>query len=153
MSIIKKKGKWEFGYKDTYSLDSALRPIIGAGLQKFYDVLKDREENNKCFGVPIDFCKDSEDVESDEWFDALEKMIYAFTAEEPDMDDFGVSIEMEFVELPEDHKFHGMTKTVNFIYTPNEEAYEVYRQARKEHEAKLQCGYELFGKHYKQLWW
>lgn len=157
MSIIKKKGKWQFGYKDTYNLDSALRPIIGAGLQKFYDVLKDREKNNKTFGVPIAFCNpdrtEDEEVTSDEWFTALESMLYAFTAEEPDMDDFGVSISMEFVELPVDHKFHSTAKSIKFTYTPDEESYEVYRKACAEHEAKVQYGYELFGKHYQNLWW
>jgi hypothetical protein len=153
--VIKKKGKWQFGYKDTYSLDDTLRPIIGAGLQKFYDVLKDREKNDKCFGVPSSFAgyHSEEEVSSDSWFKALEDMIYAFTAEEPCMEDYNVSINMEFIELPEDHKLHGKAKSAKFTYIPDEEAYNVYRAACVDHEAKVQYGLELFGKHYQQLWW
>lgn len=155
MTIRKQKGKWQFGYEDTYNLDASLRPIIGAGLQKFYDVLKDREKNGKCFGVPSEFVIDdnAEEISTDLWFKALEEMIYAFTAEEPDMSDYNVSIDMEFIDLPEDHAQYSTCKTVNFTYIPNEEAYNVYRAACNEHDLKVQQGLELFGKFYKSLWW
>ena len=47
------KGKPVFSYKDTYSLDSVLSPVILAGLVKFRDTLKERDVNGKVYGVPV----------------------------------------------------------------------------------------------------
>ena len=148
----KSKGKWVFNYKETYNLNSALSPVIGAGLQKFYDTLKTREASGKCFGVPDEFY-DAEADGAERWYTALEAMIYSFTAEEPDMESFGVSLDMKFVELPEGHPAKGTCKTAEFTYTPNKEAYDVYKDACHAHHERVQYGLELFGKHYRNLWW
>jgi hypothetical protein len=148
----KSKGKWIFNYKETFGLDTTLRPIIGAGLVKFRDVLVEKEKSSKVFGVPSGFY-DEETDRADKWFDVLDKMVYAFTAKEPDMRDFGVSLDMTSEPLPESHPNHKTCSKMVFIYTPSEEAYNVYRDAMREHEKKLQEGYKLFGENYQSLWW
>lgn len=89
MSVIKRKGKWKFGYKDTYSLDCTLSPIIYAGLSKFHEVLEKRNKEKSCLGVPNEYMKDPEqwvtDSDVQNWLDDIKKMMYAFENKEPEL--------------------------------------------------------------------
>ena len=87
-----KKGKVEFGYKDTYNLDTILSEVILSGLVKFHNVLKEKDKAGKAYGVPY-FEEIGEDVEkaSEKWFDILSKMIYAFDEKnEPDITKYNI---------------------------------------------------------------
>lgn len=66
-------------YKDTFSLDRVLAPVIHAGLLEFVKVLRDREANGGCYGVPLDYYnEDTQETDPEAWFKALDQMIYAF---------------------------------------------------------------------------
>lgn len=141
------KGKWKASYRDTWSLDCALNPIILAGLERFYEVLKSRHEKGDTIGIPNDYMKNEEDWVTDsdvqDWLADIEKMMHAFSDEEPDMDEFKFKQKLEPVEGSE-----GYT-----IVTDNLEERDRYHQAVKEHKEKVQEGLDLFAKRYKDLWW
>lgn len=140
------------GYKDTFSLDSTLRPIIAAGLVKFRDVLRERDTNGKTIGVPSYYYDPAEDS-CTLWLEILDKMVYSFTANEPEMEEFGVSLEWEFIDLPESNPSYVEAKSMKVTYLPSEEAYKVYSDAVVEHNKRLEEGYKLFGENYSNLWW
>jgi len=98
MSVIKRKGKWQFGYRDTFSLDHTLSPIIYAGLSRFHEVLEKRNKEGGCLGVPNEYMKDESEWVTDsdvqDWLDDIKKMMYAFENKEPDMKDYNFSLEM-----------------------------------------------------------
>jgi hypothetical protein len=72
-------GKWTASYRDTFSLDATLSPIIYAGLQKFHDVLEQKNREGKCLGVPSEYCAnpdvDVTDIEVQNWIDDIKKMM------------------------------------------------------------------------------
>lgn len=143
------KGGWKASYRDTWSLDCALSPIIAAGLKKFMEVKAQKEH----FGIPgvIANKYPDDDYESAgrEWQEILEKMLYAFDAPEPDIMAYDFKLDMNFVEdesLPE-----GFGRC-EFLCS-NEEGYERYKQAEEEHWTKVEEGHRLFGEYYRCLWW
>ena len=151
---MKLKGKKPiFSYKDTWSLDHTLSPIISEGLKKFLEVK--RSEKSEWFGVPgiaIDeyqkrnnlprerfSATDEQLKEADKiWEEMLELMIYAFDAKEPDIGDY--KFDFDFVD--------GELKVVGSL-----EGKSRYDQDMKEHEQKVLEGQELFGRAFKHLWW
>ena len=149
MTIRKNKGKWEFGYKDTYSLDDSLSPIIAAGVRKFKDVLEERNNRNACIGIPHSVCNGGE-VDDDsvkKWFDILDKIVYAFENKEPDSEGFDFELDRTFEKI-EGTKLNRMN-----INCSDDDAWDRYIEALKEHRAKVQEGVDLFAKHFKDLWW
>jgi hypothetical protein len=154
MSVIKRKGKWQFGYRDTYSLDYTLSPIIYAGLSKFHEVLEKRNKEGGCLGVPSEYCAnpdlDVTDQEIQNWLDDIKKMMYAFENKEPDMRHYNFSLEMAPVP-------GGVAKAgCSVPYTiecDNLEERARYYADMDEHESKVQEGLNLFGQKYKSLWW
>ena len=153
MTIIKKKGEWQFGYKDTWSLDCSLSPIIAAGLTKFHDVLKEKNAKGGCIGIPNGFMKNEEEWVTDsdiqDWLDTLQQMIYAFQDNAPEIKDFHFSFNI--IEVEDATPIHGCSKPYH-IEPTNQEAYDAFRAAEKEHQERVQKGLELFAKHYKDLW-
>jgi hypothetical protein len=148
-----------FNYEDTYSLDMTLGPIITEGLKKFRDVLiKQDKSNEACFGVPAVFQLSDEEklgnegvITSDEisalrWFAVLEKMIFAFENEEPELPD-GV---LEMTTSTEVDEYGNYLAELNIL---NEPLYAKYRMECDKHEKMVEEGLELFAKHYKNLWW
>lgn len=137
-----------FNRKDCWDLRSTLAPVIAEGLKKFHsEMVRLREEDHPYRGAPTlvdcDISQlgaeehDKKFEESyDEWLDTIAKMIYAFEDEEnsPCPTDFEV-------------EFDGAFK-VN-----DEEKYNQFREAEKEHNAKVEEGLELFAKYYRSLWW
>lgn len=98
----KSKGKWVASYRDTWSLDHTLSPIIYAGLKRFHDVLEQKNHEGKCLGVPSEYCTnpdvDVTDIDVQAWLDDIKKMMYAFENKEPDMRGYDFKLTMVPVE-------------------------------------------------------
>ena len=152
--MIYKKGKWVASYRDTYSLDTTLSPIIYAGLSKLHSVLEQKNREGKCLGVPSEYCArpdvDVTDQEVQNWLDDIKKMMYAFENKEPDMRDYDFSLEM--VPIP-----GGIAKgNCSVPYTiecDNLEEKARYYADMEDHEMLVQEGLDLFSKKFKSLWW
>ena len=148
---MRMKGKKPiFNYKDTWSLDMVLSPIIAEGLKKFLEVK--RSDKSDYFGIPggvIEEYRKRNNLPEDGWHhtnedlakadvlweEILEEMIYAFEDKEPNPDDFGYNITLKDGQL---------------VSTGDKEG---FNKAMQEHEARVANGHELFGKFYKNLWW
>lgn len=151
------KGKWVASYRDTYSLDYTLSPIIYAGLSKFYEVLEKRNKEGGCLGVPNEYCAnpdvDVTDQEVQNWLDDIKKMMYAFENKEPDMDLYNfklmtVPYEDDITKVYEP-KYGRSFK----IECDNEEEKARYYADLDAHDKRVQEGLDLFSLRYKSLWW
>lgn len=139
---------WQANYKDTFSLDYTLSPIILAALKKF------REQSHKAmFGYPsrlnTDFSlPEDSDLEPIIWEGLIDHMIYAFDMDnEPKAEDYGYT-----VDLIRGEKLDNGCTPVSFKVS-SEEAKEAYYAAEKEYEDLCRKGRELFAKYYHNLWW
>lgn len=154
MSVVKRRGKWQFGYKDTYSLDMTLSPIIYAGLSKFHEVLEKRNREGGCLGVPSEYCAypdaDVTEQEAQNWLDDIKKMMYAFENKEPDMEAYNFTLSM--VPVPGGVAKEGCSIPYT-IECGNEEEKARYYADLNEHEKKVQEGLNLFAAKFKSLWW
>lgn len=148
------KGKWTASYRDTYSLDYTLSPIIYAGLSRFHEVLEKRNKEGGCLGIPNEYMKDPDvwltDSDVQDWLDDIKKMMYAFENKEPDMKDYNFSLEM--VEVPGGVAKEGCSVPYT-IECDNEEEKLRYHADLDAHEKNVQEGLNLFGQKYKSLWW
>ena len=149
-----------FNYKDTFSLDSTLSPIILAGLIRFKEVLQERHSQDKCIGVPHSvfhrlemlpedsggYSEKQVDIALEEWFNMLDKMIVGFS-EEPDIEDYDVHF--EWIELGKDE--NGYTKTSLKCLTPDNR--DVYYEAVERHRQQALEGRMLFAEYFEDLWW
>lgn len=150
-----------FGYKDTFSLDYTLSPIILAALKKFKEVITDPKRADFA-GVPSVIVADLFSVDgkypetTDEqmheavrvWYEIIDKMIYAFDVKnEPKISDYNFKINMREVEKFED----GSCRVA--IDTENEKEYQRYQADEEKHNKAVQEGRELFGKYFSNLWW
>lgn len=139
---------WQANYKDTFSLDYTLSPIILAALKKF------REQLHKdMFGYPsrlkTDFSlPEDSDLGPIIWEGLIDHMIYAFDMDnEPKAEDYGYT-----VDLIRGEKLDNGCTSVSFKVS-SEEAKEAYYAAEKEYEDLCRKGRELFAKYYHNLWW
>lgn len=139
---------WQAHYKDTFSLDYTLSPIILAALKKF------REQLHKdMFGYPsrlkTDFSlPEDSDLGPIIWEGLIDHMIYAFDMDnEPKAEDYGYTI-----DLIRGEKLDNGCTPVSFKVS-SEEAKEAYYAAEKEYEDLCRKGRELFAKYYHNLWW
>lgn len=148
------KGKWIASYRDTWSLDHTLSPIIYAGLSKFHEVLEKRNKEGGCLGVPSEYCAnpdvDVTDQEVQNWLDDIKKMMYAFENKEPDMRDYSFSLEM--VPVPGGIAKDGCSVPYT-IECDNQEEKARYYADMDAHEKRVQEGLNLFANKYKSLWW
>ena len=148
------KGRWIASYRDTYSLDTALSPIIYAGLSKFYEVLEKRNNEGGCLGVPSEYCANPDiavtDQEVQDWLDDIKKMMYAFENKEPDISDYNFSLDM--VPVP-GGVAKGNCSAPYTIECDNLEEKDRYNADLSIHEQKVQEGLNLFSLRYKSLWW
>jgi hypothetical protein len=154
---MRMKGKKPiFSYKDTWSLDSVLSPIISAGLKKFIEVSNDPEKG-QWFGVPGIFETEGLNLENDEdhliafqaWQECIEEMIYAFDNKDPDINDYDFS----YVDGPGHGEPTGNNTFRWNIVSDNIDESQRYREDSRNHEKRVQRGYDLFGKYYSALWW
>ena len=139
---------WQVSYKDTFSLDYTLSPIILAALKKFREQLyKDY------FGFPSRLSTDFQLPEDSDlapiiWEGLIDHMIYAFDMDnEPKAKDYGYT-----VDLIRGEKLDNGCTPVSFKVS-SEEAKEAYYAAEKEYEDLCRKGRELFAKYYHNLWW
>lgn len=141
------KGRWIASYKDTYSLDCTLSPIIYAGLSKFHEVLEKRNKEKGCLGVPDEYMKDPEqwvtDSDVQDWLDDIKKMMYAFGDTGPDITEYDFKTLM--IPVPE--------KKGYTLQSTNKSERDRYHNDCKIHEEKVQEGLNLFGQKFKSLWW
>lgn len=148
------KGRWQASYRDTFSLDSTLSPIIYAGLQKFHDVLEQKNREGGFLGVPSEYCaKPEEDVTDEElqyWLDDIKKMMYAFENKEPDISLYDFNL--EFVPVPGGVAKEGMSVPYTIECDNLEEKARYYADC-DEHERLVQEGLDLFSQKFKSLWW
>jgi hypothetical protein len=155
------KGKWKANFRDTYSLQDTLSPIIGAALVKYKEVIT--EEGCMRKGLPVTWlrkCVDEGVVEwedercgimSDESFDKcfnlwlamLDDCIYAFTTEEPDISKYDFDFNQVFSE--QGH----LTR----IECTNEDENERYNRDVDEHFERVSKGFKLFGENLQGFWW
>ena len=160
------KSRWVASFKDTFSLDHSLSPIIGAGLVRFKEEITKEGKYRK--GLPCTWISDKvEDgtftYEGDErncqlseddwekchllWLDMLDEVIYAFTVPEPDIMKYDFSFDRETGE-PDENGCIPVT-----LDCTNEEEHERYNKDMKDHTERCQKGYELFGKWFSTFWW
>lgn len=139
---------WQANYKDTFSLDYTLSPIILAALKKFReqshkDMFVYPSRLNTDFSLPED-----SDLGPIIWEGLIDHMIYAFDMDnEPKAEDYGYT-----VDLIRGEKLDNGCTSVSFKVS-SEEAKEAYYAAEKEYEDLCRKGRELFAKYYHNLWW
>jgi hypothetical protein len=138
------KGKQPiFNTRDTLSLDCTLDPIIAEGLKKFKEVIKTAE----FAGYPIEFELDNDDEAFENWLATIDKMIYAFDANEPEIPETNY-LEMVSSDEPDENGYFPVE--INVL---DQEVYNKHEADDKEHRKKVQEGLDLFAKYYKALWW
>lgn len=155
MRYTGKKG-WVASYKDTWSVQHAMDPMIVAIMKKFIEVM----EGNKgdYFGVPccdleVDKYDDNEDnfdARLAEWEGIIREIYAGMTAVDPsdnyDEYDFNVDLGNE----PYDEEYGGYP--VKFTIT-NQDEYDRFNAATKAYEERLAASRALFFKYYSNLWW
>lgn len=150
----KSKGKWVASYRDTYSLDTTLSPIIYAGLSRFHDVLEQKHREGGCLGVPSEYCSDCEtgptDIEVQNWLDDIKKMMYAFENKESDMRAYDFKLSM--VPVPGGVAKEGMSVPYTIECDNLEEKARYYADC-DEHERLVQEGLKLTFEKWGSLWW
>lgn len=151
-----------FNRKDCWNLDNVLAPIILAGLKKFKEELVRLEEEDVWGrGYPSNIVDDGldgnniqslnndlseDDIGYELWKEAIDKMIYAFGAEEPEP-------EFDFIKGEHhDEEVAGGFKRYD-MRPDNEEKYQKWLVQNEEHGKKVKEGLALFSKHFHDLWW
>ena len=130
-----KRGKIVFSKRDCWNMAGTLDVVIHSALVK----LKEELEKDMFKGYPGNVGS------MEEWYDILDKMIYAFdSSNEPDI----LAYDFEFVEGPE----HGQEDYRGFIrwnmVPDNPEEYQAYKEADKEYDRKVAEGRHLFAEYY-----
>ena len=141
-----------FNYKDTWSLDSVLSPIIASGLKRFKEVITDKR-NEASAGYPsalYDISEEgaTEDEMFDLWLATLDAMIYAFDAKEPEVPSGMIEHKDGEVTVMD-----GQTYTECVLTVVDEVGLERYRKEEADHWYKVKEGHALFAKFYTSLWW
>ena len=138
MKYTGRKG-WVASYKDTWDLDNTLSPIIAAGLSKFLSI-----KDKPVFGVPnkvyveYGLSEDEDDLACFLWCEILAHMLWAFTAEEPDVNDYNYHVKLDN---------HKLVRSGDLT-----ERDRYYNDIKAFHEWR-QIGLDLFSKYYSNLWW
>lgn len=134
------KGKWKASYKDTFSLDYTLAPIILAALQRFRD-----QSDKTMFGTPQSIFDEYDLPNGAEeahiiWEGAIDHMIYAFDVRnEPDIKGYDFS--------------YNRNLTQGGFGCTNTKERDRYLADILEHNKIKQQGYNLFAKYLTDLWW
>ena len=150
---MRMKGKKTyFSYKDTWSLDSVLSPIIASGLKRFKEVITDPRQEHRV-GYPGSLYDVAEEGTTEEemfalWLTILDTMIYAFDAKEPEIPNGmfdHITLGTETID--------GMTYTSTELKVKDEVALARYTKEEEDHWAKVKEGHALFATYYTSLWW
>jgi len=132
-----------FSYKDTWSLDSVLNPIIAAGLKRFKEVVETRD--GEC-GYPSPLEIEGQNDGFVRWLAILDKMIYAFDAKEPELGDNVLRMDSTPGEPGDTY-----TRAEIVVVKPTE--YDEYTAAFELHWKRVKEGHTLFAEYYNSLWW
>ncbi len=148
------KGKWVASYRDTWSLDTTLSPIIYAGLSKFHSVLEQKNREGGCLGVPNEYMKSETDWVTDsdvqDWLDDIKKMMYAFENKEPDIRDYDFHMNM----VPVEGGVARVGCSIPYaIESTNQTETDRYHADCKIHRGKVQEGLKLTFEKWGSLWW
>ena len=150
---MRMKGKKTyFSYKDTWSLDSVLSPIIASGLKRFKEVITDPKNEDKV-GFPGSLYNIVEEGTTEDemfalWLATLDTMIYAFGAKEPEIPK-GM---FDHITLGTE-TIYGTTYTSTELKVKDEVGLARYKQEEAEHWDKVKEGHALFATYYTSLWW
>ena len=141
-----------FNYKDTWSLDAVLSPIIASGLKRFKEVITDPNSGDNA-GYPSSLYDIAEeDATEDEmfalWVATLDAMIYAFDAKEPE-----IPIGMLEHKVVGETTIEGMSYTETNLVVVDELALARYKIDEAEHRTKVEEGHALFAEFYPSLCW
>lgn len=135
-----------FSYKDTWNLDTTLRPIIAEGVKAFLNASR----ASSFGGIPCGFSGyDENDYKGskERWHKCLEQIVWAFESKPPEPEDFGITFKHSFKE-PDEHGLIPFHIEVN-----SEELYDQYLKAEEEYYKKRQEGYDMFAKNLSYMWW
>lgn len=148
-----------FSYRDTFSLDCTLSPVILSALKRFKEVVTSPEHSD-WRGIPgrviCDLFPDNDGNLTDEqsaqadarWLEILDIMIYAFDHKnEPDLKDYNFKFHHRVLERYE----NGDSRIT--IDNDNETEYQRYKADEKAWREKVEEGHTLFGRYLKCLWW
>lgn len=152
-----RKGRWQAAKRDTYCVETTLNKIMLAHITKLYELIKDRDT----IGIPMHYVglqaeiqgvdKYSDDVDLDAAHQLrlrdLEELIWTYSDNEPNMEDYNFHIEMTFGEEDE----RGFC-SCDFDIT-NQEGLDKYRKAEDTYWERKIAGYELAGKLWNNLSW
>lgn len=149
-------GKWIANSKDTWSVETTLNKIVLAHIIKLYDCLK----SSKCHGVPMIYVERQAVLDGlDNIYDGdvdkadalrmkdLEELIWTFSDNEPDMDDYNFDVEM----ISGSPTARGTTPVTFKIV--NQEGHDRYHEDLLIYEERKAAGYKLFGEIYPHLSW
>lgn len=149
-----KHSKPVFTERDMWNLDSTLSQIIHSSLVKFKETIIRRSENNQVVGVPSQIYPDIQNITDDDenqawkdWLNILDKMIYAFGDNEPDILEYDFEFITEYSKPESPHDYVEMSITPS-----NEQEYQRYGYDVEIHCKRVKEGLELFGKHFQSLW-
>lgn len=148
-----------FSYRDTFSLDNTLSPVILSALKRFKEVITDPKHAD-WRGVPgMVLCEMFPDLEGHaneeqmaqadaRWLEIIDTMIYAFDHKnEPNLKDYNFKFHHRVLEEYED----GSSRIT--IDHDNEAEYQRFRADEKAWQAKVEEGLSLFSRYYQCLWW
>ena len=142
------KGTYKFNRNELWNLDIALSKVIADGLIQFRDMKK--------HGVPSEFCIENDDINltisNQNWIDCINKMIYAFENDEPEVPNGIFNNWFEEVDENDISYVNGVKLTKCNIKVINQPLYDAYKEKQRIHEEKVQEGLELFAKYFKNLW-
>lgn len=141
------RGKYLFNYKDCWSMDMTLSPIIHAGLVKF----KEELIKHPCAGYPSDFHKGDSQEDSEEayqeWLDTISKMIYTFdVSQEPDIMDYDFKFDTHWETLG-----NGNSELISIDPT-DEDEYNRYKEDTEKWYEDKKGGLKLFSEYFDHLW-
>ena len=136
------KGVFKFSKRELWNLDNTLGKIISDGLEQF--------KTQGLHSYPMDFSisddssvGDQVDKATADWLACIDKMIYAFKTDTPDMPDNCIRLEgVDKLDCA------GVFKS----RIVDQEAYDNYQTAVKDHKIKVEQGLALFAKYFNHLW-
>ena len=127
---------WTATRQDVLDLDQTLRPILAAGLTKL--LAEHRDSYPSCLGSV------------EEWRGILQDMIYSFSAKSPEPSDY----DFEFFWVDSSGKtIHKITHSIPYeIQHTNPNEYWKFITDSKAFDEDCKRGYNLFAKHFEDLW-
>lgn len=140
-------------YKDTWDIDSALRPFIAAALRKFLEVKANPKHSDYIgppgllfdYSDPESITKETLEEKDKIWTEMIKKMLWAFETEEPFIMDYDFNIEFN---MDKDNELSVAKTTIT-----NKEEHQRYEDDLKLYHEKRQEGYDLFGKYLYYIGW